>query len=114
MARAVRWEEEVTLLQEEMRRVVEFLEWRSRDWILKVDARAGALTPAVHTGISAYARKQGSIYHNLAIRFSQCWYMALQSLSLPHAWATTFLNKHGAPLLNPDFKKLVVRLSNSL
>lgn len=73
MARAVRWEEEVTLLQEEMRRVVQFLEWRSRDWFLKADVRADTVALAVRAGLSAYAKKQGSVFHNLAIRFSQRW-----------------------------------------
>ena len=105
VARADRWEEEMILLQEEMRRVVEFLEWRSRDWFTKVDSRIGTTTPAVRAGLSAYANKQGSIFHHLAIRFSQRWRSALLSLSLPHAWATTFLKTHGKPLNNPDFKK---------
>ena len=105
VARADRWKEEVILLQEEMRRVVEFLEWRSRDWLSKVNARAGTLTSAVHAGVSAYAKKQGSIFHRLAIQFCQQWYSTLLSLSLPHAWAAKFLNVHKAPLVNPDFKK---------
>lgn len=105
MARAVRWEEEVLLLQEEMRRVVEFLGWRSRSWYSKVDARAGTVTSAVHAGISAYAKKQGSIFHNLAVRFSQRWRSTLISLSLPHTWATQFLNKHEMPLTNPERNK---------
>ena len=105
MARADRWEEEVILLQEEMRRTVHFLEWKSRDWLAKVDARSDAVSSAVRVGLSAYARKQGSVYHNLAVRFCQRWYSTLVSLSLPHTWATDFLDVHGAPLINPDFKK---------
>ena len=105
VARTDRWKEEVTLLQEEMRRVVDFLEWRSDDWLSKVDAGAGAVTSAVRAGLSAYAKEQGSIFHNLAIRFCQQWYSALLSLSLPHAWATEFLNTQKVPLINPDFEK---------
>lgn len=105
MARADRWEEEVALLQEEMRRVVQFLEWRSRDWLSKVDARAGNSTPMVRTGLSAYAKKQASIFHNLAVRYCQRWNSTLVSLSLPRTWATNFLNAHQEPLLNSDFKK---------
>ena len=104
IARAERWEEEAILLQEEMRRVVQFLEWRSVDWFAKADSRMGA-TPVVRAGLSAYANKQGSIFHNLAVRFSQRWRSALISLSLPHDWAVGFLNTHKEPLNNPDFKK---------
>jgi len=105
MARADRWEEEVTLLQEEMRRVVDFLEWRSRDWLSKVDARTGTVTSAVRAGLSAYAREQGSVFHSLAVQFCQRWHSTLLSLSLPRKWAADFLNKHSAQLVNPDFKK---------
>ena len=105
VARADRWEEEVILLREEMRRVVEFLEWQSRDWFGKVDSRARTVTPVVLAGLSVYVNKQGSIFHNLAVRFSQHWRAALVSLSLPHNWATKFLETHKEPLNNPDFKK---------
>ena len=104
MARADRWEEEVVLLQEEMRRVAQFLEWRAGDWFAKADLRTGAAA-VVRVGLSAYANKQGSIFHNLAVRFSQRWRSALISLSLPHAWATEFLNTHKESLDNPDAKK---------
>jgi len=105
IARADRWEEEVLLLQEEMRRVVNFLEWRSKDWTSKANARAGTTTSEVSSGLSAYAHKQAFILHNLAIRFCQLWHSKLISLSLSHAWAADFLNVRGAPLDNPDFKK---------
>jgi hypothetical protein len=105
MARAERWEEEVTLLQEEMRRVVQFLQWRSDEWFTKVDVRLDAVASAVHSGLSAYANKQASIFHNLAVRFCQCWRSVLITLSLPHNWATEFLETHEKPLSNPDFEK---------
>ena len=103
-ARAERWEEEVTLLQEEMRRVVHFLEWRSCDWLAKVDLRAGTVAPTVHLGLSAYAKKQGAVFHNLAVRFCQRSRSTLISFSLPHSWATEFLNEHKEQLSNSDFE----------
>ena len=105
VARADRWEEEVTLLQEEMRRVVHFLEWRSGDWLAKANSREGIVGPTVQAGLSAYASKQGAIHHNLAVRFCQRWLSTLVSLSLPHNWATEFLKAHNEPLSDPDFKK---------
>ena len=105
VARVDRWEEEVILLQEEMRRVIQFLEWKSNDWVLKTGARAGVVTLEVSSGLSAYAHKQASIFHNLAIRFCQRWHSKLISLSLPHVWTTEFLNTQGAPLVNLDSKK---------
>ena len=105
VARADRWDEEVVLLQEEMRRVVHFLEWKSKDWVSRADVRAGVVTPQVYSGLSAYAHKQSSIFRNLAVRFCQDWRSKLVSLSLSHTWATEFLKTHGAPLVNPDSKK---------
>ena len=105
MARVDRWEEEVILLQEEMRRVVHFLEWRSSDWLTKVDSRTGTIAPSVRSGLSAYANKQATVFHNLAVRFCQRWHSTLTSLSLPHCWATEFLEVHIEPLSNMDFKK---------
>ena len=102
MARADRWEEEVDLLQEEMRRAVHFLEWRSGDWLAKVDSRVDAVTPTVHSGLSAYAKKQSSVFHHLAVRFCQRWRSTLISLSLPHDWATEFLGTHKEPLVDPS------------
>jgi len=105
VARADRWGEEVILLQEEMRRIVQFLEWRSRDWLAKADLRTGTITPAVRAGLSAYANKQASVFHNLAVRFCRRWRSTLVSLSLPHTWATDFLEKCKEPLDSPDPKK---------
>lgn len=105
IARADRWEEEVTLLQEEMRRVVQFMEWKSNDWAGKVDARVGDVTLEVSLGLSAYARKQASIFRHLAVQFCQRWRLKLISLSLPDLWATEFLTVRGIPLDVPDPKK---------
>ena len=104
MARADRWEEEVTLLREEMRRVVQFLEWQSVNWLAKADARGGTTTPAVRAGLLAYANKQSSVFHHLAVRFCQRWHSVLTSLSLPHTWATEFLAAHKEPLANLELK----------
>jgi len=105
VARADRWEEEVVLLREEMRRVVHFLEWKSKDWVSRADARAGVVTPAVRSGLSAYAHKQASIFRNLAVRFCQRWRSKLVSLSLSHTWAVEFLETPGATSPDPDPKK---------
>ena len=105
VARADRWEEEVTLLQEEMRRVVQFLDWKSNDWASRAGARAGVASPEVCSGLSAYAHKQAFVYHNLATRFCQRWRSTLISLSLPCTWATEFLNVQAASLDNSGIGK---------
>ena len=96
-ARLERWSEEVELLQEEMRRVVAFLEWKSLDWLAKMDARAGDVSSDVQSGLRAYAQKQAAIFHNLAVSFAMLWYPTLVSYDLRHSWITEFLDKHKVP-----------------
>lgn len=94
-ARLERWTEEVELLEEEMRRVVAFLEWKSVDWLKKVDIRGEGLAFDIRSGLNAYARKQAAIYHNLAISFAALWYPTLKSYELQHSWITEYMKEHG-------------------
>ncbi|KAJ7727679.1 hypothetical protein DFH07DRAFT_757637, partial [Mycena maculata] len=55
-ARKVRWEEEVLLVREEMRRVLRYLEWQVAFWMVRVDSRPDA-TAEVQAGVRAYALK---------------------------------------------------------
>ena len=97
-ARLERWKEEVELLEEEMRRVVMFLERKSQDWLAKVEAPCGNTTPDIESGLKAYAGKQAAIYHNIALSFTKCWRPTLVSYNLEHSWATAFLIENGVPL----------------
>ena len=97
-ARLERWKEEVDLLQEEMRRVVAFLEWKSRDWLAKVDIPWRTPTPDVQSGLGAYAKKQAAVYHDLAVSFAKLWRPTLVSYGLKHSWITEYMTKAGVPL----------------
>jgi hypothetical protein len=97
-ARLERWSEEVDLLQEEMRRVVMFLEWKSKDWLAKADARGETLTLDIQSGLSGYAKKQAAVYHDLAVSFTKLWRPTLVSYGLRHSWATKYMTEHGVPL----------------
>jgi hypothetical protein len=99
-ARSERWKEEVELLQEEMRRVVAFLEWKSQDWLTKVGVPRGNTTPDIGSGLDAYAKKQAAIHCNLAVSFAKLWRPTLVSYNLKHSWVTVFLAKNGVPLTN--------------
>ena len=94
-ARLERWKEEVELLQEEMRRVVMFLQWKSQNWLAKVEVRRGNTTPDMESGLDAYARKQAAIYQNLAGSFTKLWRPTLVSYNLEHSWATAYLRRNG-------------------
>ena len=101
-ARLERWDEEVELLQEEMRRTVMFLEWRSREWSMKVDARKGTSTPDVHSGLNAYAQKQAAVYHKLALSFVTLWRPTLVSYELQHMWTMEYMAQHGVSLADAN------------
>ena len=101
-ARLERWAEEAELLQEEARRVVAFLEWQSRDWLAKVDARREGLVSDIQSGLGAYARKQAAIYHNLAISFLKLWHPTLISYDLQRSWVTEYMVEHGVSLTDTN------------
>ncbi|KAJ7494558.1 hypothetical protein B0H11DRAFT_1716969 [Mycena galericulata] len=63
-ARADRWQEEVILLEEEMRRVLEFCAWKARWWDQRVAPARGEgrapITPELAEGLRAYALAQAA------------------------------------------------------
>ena len=89
-ARADRWMEESSLLQEEMRRVIAFLEWTSSLWSGRVGSRLGSVAVDVQHGIDSYARKQENTYHALAVSLANQWLPHLVTLGLNITWAKTY------------------------
>jgi hypothetical protein len=71
-ARADRWQEEVLLVKEEMRRVLAFLEWKAV-WWTEEGARDLDVRPDIADGIRAYAAKQAAINRALARSFEMRW-----------------------------------------
>ena len=108
-ARADRWREEADLLQEEMRRVVAFLEWKSCSWAGKVGSRSGSVAMDIQHGIDSYARKQASVYHELAVSLAKQWIPCLLTLKLnvswtkSHPWAAEIVSRAaGNPTVSPN------------
>lgn len=89
-ARADRWREESDLLQEEMRRVIAFLEWRSFWWCRNVGSRLGSVTADIQHGIDSYACKQANTYHELAVSLGNQWIPHLLLLGLDISWTKTY------------------------
>ncbi|KAI0083018.1 hypothetical protein BDY19DRAFT_901053, partial [Irpex rosettiformis] len=71
-ARARRWSEEVQLIQEEMRRVIDFFEWKAKWWHQRVGQREN-VTLALSSGLAGYAEKQASMYEELSLKFYNMW-----------------------------------------
>ncbi|KIJ90500.1 hypothetical protein K443DRAFT_116509 [Laccaria amethystina LaAM-08-1] len=71
-ARKCRWSEEFLIIQEEMRRVLAYHEWRAEWWLEQASRRQNA-DPSVLSGISAYAQKEASICLHMAARCATYW-----------------------------------------
>ena len=72
-ARADRWNEEVLLVKEEMRRVLAFLEWKAAWWTKEGGRRDLDVRPDIADGIRAYAAKQAHVNRALAHSFKMRW-----------------------------------------
>ncbi|KAK7691702.1 hypothetical protein QCA50_005102 [Cerrena zonata] len=88
-ARAERWAEEVRLLQEEMRRVLEYFEWKARWWRMKKTDRAD-VDIGVQRGLLAYAEKQATIFDKLGKKFALQWSAVLTKHGLRADWQTRY------------------------
>jgi len=71
-ARATRTWEEVLRLKEEMRRVLESLEWKSRWWKARLESRNN-VGKDIREGLNAYALRQSSLQLALAEKFRELW-----------------------------------------
>lgn len=70
-ARAERWEEEVVLINEEMRRVLVFCRWKATWWKEQVGFRT--TTVLIDAGLRAYSERQAAMEDNIAALFSRKW-----------------------------------------
>ena len=92
-ARAERYEEEVSLTLEEMRRTLEFFKWKSRWWLELQDKRltsAKPPDPQVQHGLRAYAHRQASTYSSLTWIYVNHWRTFLVENSLSRGYARTY------------------------
>ena len=88
-ARAERFEEEVELTLEEMRRTLEFFRWKSRWWLTLQDVRSTSATPPdlqTQHGLRAYAHRQASMYSSLVRTYLNHWHKFLIDNSLGLDW----------------------------
>ncbi|KAJ7863700.1 hypothetical protein B0H13DRAFT_2354000 [Mycena leptocephala] len=79
-ARKQRWEEEVLILREEMRRVLRYLEWQSGWWSARVLVREEA-SVALRAGLGAYARRQAHMYAKLKEFFRDEWSQSIGEIA---------------------------------
>jgi hypothetical protein len=85
-ARKERWEEEVLIIQEEMRRVIAYQLWRAQWWLDQRGRRAN-IDGATLQGIAAYAEKQANLCEALAYRCGMKWLPGLKAKGITPDWA---------------------------
>ena len=88
-ARRDRWDEEWQLIQEEMRRVVAYLEWRA-SWWHEQGQRCKVDDEGIMSGLRAYAEKQASSLLALARDCARHWVPALANEGIVPPWAANY------------------------
>ena len=81
-ARALRWSEEVTLVKEEMRRVLEFLNWKIGWWMARANSLASR-TDSLAVGFMVYANRQAILLERIGLRFKKQWEEECSMKNLP-------------------------------
>ena len=69
----MRWSEEVMLLQEEMRRVLEYMSWLANWWTSHTVVPSNDHDLYLSEGLTAYATKQANIRLSLRNHFGMLW-----------------------------------------
>ena len=92
-ARKQRWEEEVLLVQEEMRRVVMYHEWKAGWWHSQAARRSDVDASVVH-GVMAYAEKQAYFCECLARSCVASWLPVLKGNGPAQDWEARYSMPH--------------------
>lgn len=91
-ARRDRWTEEAELVQEEMRRALAYLQWRSQWWIAQAELRNSKdISPSLLNGLRAYAKRQAQLQLDLGVHFARMWYLLIKRRSLACTWPVYFI-----------------------
>jgi len=88
-ARKMRWNEEYQLIQEEMRRVLTYLEFKAVEWEERANGRTHG-HPSILHGVSAYAHKQAHIARRMATRCATDWLPELTKHGIAPPWASQY------------------------
>ena len=88
-ARMCRWKEELLIIQEEMRRVLAFFEWRSTWWLDQANRRKN-LESSIKSGIVAYAHKQSSFCLRMVARCAGYWLPVMKKHGIIPTWGSKY------------------------
>lgn len=88
-ARKCRWNEELLIIQEEMRRVLSYFEWRA-DWWLEQENRRKSADLSLLSGVSAYAHKQATLCRRMAARCASFWLPTMKKHNIIPNWSEEY------------------------
>lgn len=88
-ARMCRWKEEYMIVQEEMRRVLAFFDWKALWWLDQASQRHVS-DPSLQSGLCAYAHKQAAICLRMATRNAFYWIPVLEKHGIHPEWAARY------------------------
>jgi len=86
-----RWDEEVDLVMEEMRRVLCSMVWRAHYWKSLVSKRE-VVDATIREGIAAYAEKQAYIAQTMGKRFAKEWLPIHESYCFTPNWPAQYIS----------------------
>jgi hypothetical protein len=99
-ARADRYEEEVTLIVEEMGRTLRYFEWKQSWWLSLQSTREQSASPPtveVCRGLRAYSSRQANLYRMLISSFATQWRKLLVSHNLGTEWIGQYSSATDSP-----------------
>lgn len=88
-ARMRRWNEELLIIKEEMRRVIVYHKWRAAWWCERSSLREHA-DATILSGVSGYAHKQAAICTRMAERCAAYWLPQLKDKGFVPVWASDY------------------------
>ena len=91
--RASRFEEEIKLSVEDMRRTIAFFAWKAAEWERLAELRANSSNkPAdeVMQGVRAYTYQTSGMYRDLIKTFVNDWYHCLHPKGLGDSWLAAY------------------------
>lgn len=88
-ARMRRWNEELLIIQEEMRRAIVYHMWKAAWWRERSSLR-DHMDQTIASGVSGYAYKQAAICSRMAERCAVYWLPHLKGKGITPAWASDY------------------------
>ena len=93
------WKEELLIIQEEMRQVLAFFEWRSAWWLEQANKRQTLEFP-IESGVIAYAHKQSTLCLRMAAHCATYWLPVMEKHRIIPTWAGKY--KKSTPAASED------------